>query len=163
MKNALKAAVALAGVIASLGLPELASARTRPGFGGRASSSSVDPNAFVYDAAVVGGTNGLGLRNTNGSTQSWLYDLVLDTSKAYTVIVRVAENGLSTGSVSCSPVAVGLNGVGISGGTSASSTNTTGYQNLTMTTPVVPAGGTLYVVCQISGNSTAKVLSIDWF
>jgi hypothetical protein len=164
MRSAARDVVAFFTVLATLSLaPELAFAVTRPGFGGVPATSS-EASAFHYSASVIAGVYGLGLHNRSDAAKFWLYDLTLEPGQAYTIVVRVAEDGTENGLVYCYPIVVGPNGQAIiGGGTSATSSNVTGYQDLTLTTEVVPEGGLVYTVCQISARNSAKILSIEWF
>lgn len=164
MRSAARNVIALFTVFATLAWrPDLAFALTRPGFGG-APATGTDASAFHYSASVIGGAYGLGLHNRSDSAKFWIYDMTVETGQAYTIIVRVAEDGTSNGLVYCYPIVVGANGQAIiGGGTSATSSNVTGYQDLTLTTEVVPEGGLVYTVCQISARNSAKILSLEWF
>jgi hypothetical protein len=164
MRSSIQNVVAFLTTLAVLlTAPELAWAVTRPGFGGAPATGS-EASAFHYAASVTGGVYGLGLHNKSDAPKFWIYDLTVETAQAYTIVVRVAEDGTSTGLVYCYPIVVGPNGQAIIGaGTSASSTDVTGYQDLTLTTEVIPEGGQVYTVCQISGKNSAKILSLEWY
>jgi hypothetical protein len=163
MKKAFCTIFSIVAALATLGAaPELALALTRPGFAGAPALNS-DAASFSYGASVTGGHYGLGLRNTSDSVKAWVYDLSVDTKRTYDIVVRVIEDGTMAGWVSCWTIVAGANGQAIAGGSSATSSNVTGYQNLALTTPVIPEDGILYVACNITGNSTAKVFSVAWY
>jgi hypothetical protein len=136
-------------------------ATTRSAMAGRAASGqAVDENCFIYDNFAIGNTN-IGLRNNCAGFKLWQMALDADLGNtAYQVVVRAREIG--AGAVSCSVTTRDFNGAPL--GTSSDVTvAVAGYQDLVMFPPVVPFGGTMLLVCSLSGPNTSKILSADWF
>jgi hypothetical protein len=153
--SALAAGVVLSGVISSI-----AAARTLPATEGR-TATGASAGCYIWDSLAVGTGGQIGLRNNcAAAVPAWTFGLTIDSPVAHTVIVRAKETG--AGAVACSTVTVNSNGSSV-GVMNALTAPIAGWQNLIMVTPAVPAGGTVYVSCAITGPNTAKILSVDWF
>ncbi|HEX6240281.1 MAG TPA: hypothetical protein VFZ61_05290 [Polyangiales bacterium] len=162
MKSLLRSGGALAACVVFSGLlSSVAAARTIPATAGR-TANGANATCYIWDSLAVGpGGAQLGLRNNcAGVVSAWTFGLTIDSPVAHTVIVRVKETG--AGSVACHTTTVNPNGSSV-GNFGAISAPVAGWQDLIMGTPAVPAGGTVYVTCAISGPNTAKILSVDWF
>jgi hypothetical protein len=150
-------------VLAVVGV-QLAYARTLPALAGRLVVQTDD--ACVRWTQAVGVGDQWGLQNIcTHPVIGWEIGLPVDTARSYTVTVRAVEDGAG-GFVNCLLFVIDPNGKSVTGGNRGplETVNTANvYQSLTFTSPSVPSGGTMFVHCNISASTTAKLLSVDWF
>ncbi len=158
--------IALAAVFASalaISASHAVHARTIATVAGRASSNTASECAIYDQSNVAGSGSAFGIRNNCVASLNWKMALPVDTASAFTVIVRAKEAGTAAASVSCTARTQDSSGLLVGLESLASTTNTTAWQDLTMSPPAVPFGGTLLLNCNISGANNAKMSSVDFF